>query len=96
MTKTELETILEKLRVNKRNYCLEEIVGWVADDMYVLSEEHGDWHVFYAERGCRFSEKIHPSEDAACRDMLNRLTQHSFWRRILGRLLSTRETNHFD
>jgi hypothetical protein len=43
------------------------------DESYCLTEAYGTWSTYYSERGLRQRERTHSSEDAACRDLLNRL-----------------------
>ncbi|MCF4123218.1 hypothetical protein L1785_19800 [Antribacter sp. KLBMP9083] len=48
-------------------------IGQDRNDSYCLTGAYGTWQVYYSERGLRRSERIHASEDAACRDLLSRL-----------------------
>jgi len=43
------------------------------NDHLVIDNRPGGWVVFYTERGGEFDLQQHPTEDAACRDLLQRL-----------------------
>ena len=47
--------------------------GERADETYVLEHRGDGWLVFYLEHGRTRDFRKHGSEDAACRDLLNRL-----------------------
>jgi hypothetical protein len=45
------------------------------DETYVLEHRGSGWLVFFLERGDKRDFRKHRSEDAACRDLLNRLAR---------------------
>jgi hypothetical protein len=47
--------------------------GERSDETYVLERRGGGWLVFFLERGRKRDFRKHASEDAACRDLLERL-----------------------
>jgi hypothetical protein len=49
--------------------------GERADETYVLEHRGSGWLVFFFERGHKHDFRKHPSEDAACRDLLARLAR---------------------
>ena len=52
---------------------LVSLEGERADETYVLEHRGAGWLVFLLERGRKRDFRKHGSEDAACRDLLNRL-----------------------
>jgi len=49
--------------------------GERAEDTFVLEHRGAGWLVFYMERGVKRNFRKHRSEDAACRDLLDRLSR---------------------
>jgi hypothetical protein len=49
--------------------------GERADETYVLEHRGEGWLVFFWERGQKHGFRKHGSEDAACRDLLGRLSR---------------------
>ena len=43
------------------------------DERLCIEKEHGEWYVYYLERGIKTFNKIFDSEDAACQFMYDRL-----------------------
>ena len=50
-------------------------VGANRDESYSLIHEDGRWKVFYSERGNRNNEAVFVEEDAACRELFERVTR---------------------
>jgi hypothetical protein len=65
MTVTQLRELVGEQRVS--------LDGERADDTFVLEHRGAGWLVFYWERGTKRDFRKHSSEDAACRDLLERL-----------------------
>lgn len=73
MTISDLRDELQRLQIPEPAYSL---YGAHHDDAVVLAQlPAGRWRVFYSERGGEFDVAIHDSEDAACRDLLARLSR---------------------
>ena len=68
---------IEELHVDERAYRL----GAEADEAYCSTLESDGWHVFYAERGSRGDERVHPTEDKALEDLFARLDHDPLSRR---------------
>ena len=66
-----LRAELDRLGVNRSWYTLK---GHGPVDGYALKREGQSWVVFYAERGNRSDVEKFSTRDAACRDLLCRLT----------------------
>lgn len=45
------------------------------DEAHVITHEQGGWHVFYSERGIRTLERVFPTEDQACDEILLRIAR---------------------
>lgn len=78
MNVSDLAAALERENFDPRTYSLR---GGNTSDTVCLCEERGKWHVYYTERGSRFDEQIHDTEDAACRAMLKWMLDPPFLRR---------------
>lgn len=78
MTKAELRTALEAEDVRDEAYSLD---GAVRDNAVCLIPIATGWSVFYSERGSRWTERHHPTEQAACEDVLQRLLRDRTTRR---------------
>jgi len=65
----ELRAELHGRRVPRTVYC----IGGEQNESHCIVEEHGSWHVFYSERGCRNSEEVFSQEPAACQEFLSRI-----------------------
>ncbi len=72
MNKAELKQVLDAERFDPRVYSLD---GGSPNDRLCLSDAAGRWCVYYSERGSRFDEQCHLSEDEACEDLLRRLRE---------------------
>ena len=70
MNNAELRAVLESEGIPGWSYDLD---GGSPSEAYVLAEEAGTWSVYYSERGLRTGERTFPSEDAACRHLLESL-----------------------
>ncbi len=46
-------------------------------DCFVLRERQSGWEIFYAERGLETALSTFPTEDAACRALLDQLRQYA-------------------
>jgi hypothetical protein len=71
LTRETLRSLLEREGYQPDAYNLDNRKD--LDDVFVLGWEGKKWVVWYAERGSRHSRRKHPTEDAACRDLLERL-----------------------
>lgn len=71
MTRNDLLNLLDQFEVRPDSYDL----FWrgAEDEVYSIAHEADGWHVFYYERGLRRTERTHPSEAAACDDLLQRI-----------------------
>ena len=56
------------------------LFGAYAHDAFVIDHRGGHWVVFHTERGAEFDLVEHDSEDAACRDLLDRLYKYDGYR----------------
>lgn len=59
-------------------------IGTVASEAYCILREGQHWAVFYFERGQRNSCVLFDNEDAACRDLLQRLFEDELVQRRIG------------
>lgn len=46
------------------------LYGAHVNDAFILDHRAGGWVVFYSERGNESNVRRHPTEEAACRDLL--------------------------
>lgn len=72
-----LDAVLRRFGVDPRCYDLE---GRAGDDAVVMSHETDGWHVYFAERGLRRDETLHPSEAEAADDVLDRVSRDPLMR----------------
>jgi hypothetical protein len=70
MNKDELKRILDSEGFSPRAYSLD---GGLPNDRLCLSDEGGQWCVYYSERGERFDEQGFDSESGACEHLLREL-----------------------
>jgi hypothetical protein len=77
LTRERLSHILSDKGFRSNPYSLS---GAHLEDAFVMDQRGGGWVVFYTERGIEFGLTEHSSEDAACRDLLNRLYRYSGYR----------------
>ena len=72
MNKADLQALLAERKILPRAYSL---IGGLPSEQYVLEEQDGErWAVYYSERGERSGERVFETEDAACRYLLELLT----------------------
>lgn len=64
----ELQSTLRRERIRDDAYSLMGISG---DERYCLTHGESGWTVFYHERGIRRDERLFPTENAACRYLLD-------------------------
>jgi hypothetical protein len=74
MNRLELETILRERKVSPLAYCLG---GGLPNEKYTLDQAGAEWSVYYSERGQKSGERVFDREDAACRYLLQLLTNDS-------------------
>jgi hypothetical protein len=48
-------------------------IGQDQNETYCIIAEHGEWHVYYSERGARNSEQVYISEADACDELMRRV-----------------------
>ena len=72
MTKEELRTKLRQEGIPENWYSLENAGN--RDQKICLDNQSRKWVVYYSERGAKLRLKDHNSENAACEDVYNRLT----------------------
>ena len=72
MNKIQLNDYLANSGINKSAYSLS---GGLPNERYVLSEEFGEWVVYYSERGQKRGEKRFSSESDACDYLLSLLAR---------------------
>ncbi|MDB4872929.1 MAG: hypothetical protein JWL97_3933 [Gemmatimonadales bacterium] len=70
MNRSSLKQLLDAEHVHPQSYDLD---GGLPNERYCLEERASGWSVYYSERGSRTGERTFPSEDEACRDLLDRL-----------------------
>lgn len=70
LTRDKLAELLPAKRVRPDAYSL---FGAHRDDAFVIDHRGGRWVVFYSERGGEYGLTEHDTEDAACRELLDRL-----------------------
>jgi hypothetical protein len=82
-TREDLARYLDELGVNPANY---HLFGAHVNDALVLDHRPQGWVVFYSERGGEDILATHPTESAACADLLTRVTSedHVFFRLVAG------------
>lgn len=71
MNRAELEILLRDRKVSPLAYCLG---GGLPNEKYTLDQTGAKWSVYYSERGQKSGERVFDSEDAACRYLLQLLT----------------------
>lgn len=70
MNRAELQEVLEARGIRASAY---DLSGRECDECYKLVLEPTGWVVYYAERGGRTAQRSFSSEDAACRDLADRV-----------------------
>jgi hypothetical protein len=73
LTRDRLAELLPAKGVRSTAYSL---FGAHAADAFVIDQRANRWVVFYSERGAESDLVAHDSEDAACRDLLDRLYKY--------------------
>lgn len=69
MDRTDLINILSLMNIPKDSYSINNI----SNESLCLIYEGMLWKIFYSERGLRTEERYYGSEEAACKDFLERL-----------------------
>jgi hypothetical protein len=72
MTIQQLKEALDRAGVRDRAY---DFDGSTKDEAYSLDKVQGGWLFYYRERGIRREERLFPSEDEACRFVLDLVTR---------------------
>jgi hypothetical protein len=70
VNRASLRELLDRENVDPRSYAFDSPRPV---EQYCLDVEPPRWHVYYAERGLRTTERVYDNEDEACRDLLDRL-----------------------
>jgi hypothetical protein len=70
LNRCELREILDREGVDPNAY---ELQGGHPNEKYTIEAGVGGWLVYYSERGKRTDEAFFGTEEAACRDLLQRL-----------------------
>jgi hypothetical protein len=86
MKRTELVDLLTRECVDPAAYVIrthDALTRPEADleERLVLEVRNGGWVVYYRERGLESGAHLHPTEDEACRDLLDRLLRDPTTRR---------------
>ena len=81
MNSQEMIVRFESLGVPRDAYS----VGADRDESYSLVHESGRWKVFYSERGNRNSEAVFADENAACRELFERVTRDRIVQNAMAR-----------
>lgn len=72
MNRTKLRYVLDSHGIDPEAYSLS---GGHPNEKYAIEQGVGGWFVYYSERGKRTDEVFFGTEDAACRELLKRLTE---------------------
>ena len=76
----QLSATLRRERVHRHAYRLMEL----GDDAYCLMRERDEWVVFYYERGERWDERHHATEELAAADLFARIMRDPTTRQKRG------------